>query len=265
MNISLKFKSFTNKETINPLQTSDTLILNSKADISLGFIGTLFNKSTRNTILIDIESSRSRNIYDIGLVILNKEGLPVLQKCFILEENINYIPKSKYKSYLELASKSAEIISIKDLFYQLSEIIKKYKVNSLVSYNIGFDYSLINELATKSGFKNPFEDLNKLCLWKGMKNFLISKTDYGDWCSINNKKTATGKLSSTLQNIIQYLTNDLDFKQTHCSVSDLFISALLFRYLILQKKSLKLLNKVKLNHKTISKKYAQKTQLLNTH
>jgi DNA polymerase III epsilon subunit-like protein len=208
--------------------------------------------SSSNSVVVDIESSRSGLIYDLGLLILNKDGFPVKQFCFLVKENLSLISKTKYAKYLELVEMGeAKILPLQDIVYALTDIVKTYKIKTFVAYNIGFDFTRIAK--TLQQYKNPFENLKKICLWKVMKNYLMSNSRYFDFCKYNNFLTEKGKAKSTLETVIRYLTNDVEFNQSHCSLSDLCISALLIRYLSVQKISLTKLYKASTTESTISK------------
>ena len=209
-------------------------------------------KFGRYGLVVDTEGYSNQPFYNIGWNVVDLENYESVE-CFsgcipeTLAENltekqkrlISNNPENKalgemyhnnlYDILKGFNTKYVYVPSSRGMYQRLLNVIKKYQIKDIFAYNFPFDRG-----AFKRTFKEKsFENLDKLLTFHDIQTMIFYthcyNLDYVNFCLLNGFLTDKGNISTTAENIYRYIFNDIDFKEEHTALSDVFIeSDLLF-------------------------------------
>ena len=135
---------------------------------------------------------------------------------------LNFLPKEKYEKYVNLiALKKIERHNIKRIYEILAQDMAKYKVVFGYAYNSNFDQDKFAKTATKYGLINPLANLPIFDIWAYATNHICRTKEYIEWAKANQVFTESGSyISTSVESVVKYLTNNLDFVEEHTALSD---------------------------------------------
>ena len=136
--------------------------------------------------------------------------------------NDDFVGAEKYEKYLNaLSNKQIIKRSIPQIFKTLENDLNKHKVIFTYAYNNNFDLDKFEKTAIKYNIENPLKRENCFDIWAYASNVIYNTEEYKQWAKENNVFTDSELyIKSTVESCIQYLTNDLDFKEDHTALSD---------------------------------------------
>lgn len=192
-------------------------------------------KSVR-IIVMDTETvgTRKKHLLDIGYYLIELKGKDrkilktfnylidtVIDNNYFME-NDKFIDNEKYKQYLAMLKKGEiKKISLKKCFKLINKDIKNFKVKYLYAYNSKFDSAVFKADSEYNKLINPLEGVKVIDLYALACNCLINSKDYYNWAIKNNQITDSGNyIKSSVETLIRYLNNDLNFIEKHTALSD---------------------------------------------
>lgn len=169
--------------------------------------------------------------YNIGYTIVETEnGCIEEQKDFVVEQIWHNLPlfstayyADKRQIYVK-AMKSKKMV-MKKFGYICQEMIrdiKRYNIDYAYAFNSGFDEKVFNFNCDWFKCNNPFDDVNILDI-RGFAHHFITNHSYKSFCEEHNLFTDSGNYSTTAETYYQFLTNDIDFTESHTALSDSII------------------------------------------
>ena len=203
----------------------------------------------KNIIVLDTETTgdfKQPLIHDIGYVIIDKD-FHILKTVRYLVKNVrdclwalNYSEFYRSKSMLydfEIENGNVEIKPWNEIINCLKKDISYYSVNIISAYNVAFDFTALNFtnhfLNNGDNYFEKLLDKNMfLCIWNMACDTILSTNEYKEWCKTNNKLTNYGNYITNAETAYQYITNDLDFKEDHTSLSDAKIETNILKYIV---------------------------------
>lgn len=206
-------------------------------------------KIDERIIVIDTETTNSLDdpfCYDVGFAVINPKGeileshSYVVADIFLDDELMEsaYF-KDKIPQYWEDIKNGKRLLRrFKTIKMILADVVKQYGVKIIVAHNARFDYRSLNltqRFLTSSKYRYffPFG----IEIWDSLKmarEVLKSNSDYENFCYDNGFLTKRLCRRYTAEILYKFLTNDLDFKESHTGLEDVEIEKEIFAYCVAQ-------------------------------
>lgn len=209
----------------------------------------VFDAETANT-LEDNGTLDMSNVlvYDCGWAIVDTKGNVYLERSFVNTDifelsdlmNSAYYAK-KIPIYLaDLVHGTRIPATTYEIRKQMLTDIADFGITEVVAHNARFDVNALNSTIrwqTKSKFRYwlPFG----IEVWDTMKmarSVIHKMPTYRKFCEENNLLTATGRLSTTAENLYKFIVNDVDFEESHTGLEDVRIEREIMWYCYKQHK-----------------------------
>lgn len=193
--------------------------------------------STKKTYMIlDTETASTAKIpFDIAYTIIDRKGNVIEQKNYLVADVFNTplgqhllmhddFSKNKMHKYVELME-SIPTTYFAAIREEMRATIKKYNC-TVAAYNAKFDYECLTNFAQSFGFKNFFRDSTEVWdLWNIALTILGDSRNYVKFCIENGFTSGKGNLKSSAEIMYRFITNDLDFVESHTALDDTEIEA----------------------------------------
>jgi len=212
------------------------------------------------TAVFDTETTGTLSrplVYDLGVVITNKQGKILEKKRWIIDEIFNSDKmKTAYYSW-KIPTHYQELEKITVPFYvaiaEFRKILVKHDVSIISAYNMGFDIRAMantyNELIAKPlklaiiskpnepKWKIDFEEtfrkrviknvvnFKPLCLWSYACEVILNSKNYREMAYENNWLTERGNYLTNAEVTTRYLTKDVAFEEQHTALDDALIES----------------------------------------
>ncbi len=207
-------------------------------------------KIDERIIVIDTETTNSLDdplCYDVGFAVINPKGeileshSYVVADIFLDDELMEsaYF-KDKIPQYWEDIKNGKRLLRrFKTIKMILADVVKQYGVKIIVAHNARFDYRSLNltqRFLTSSKYRYffPFG----IEIWDSLKmsrEVLKSNSDYENFCYDNGFLTKRMCRRYTAEILYKFLTNDLNFEESHTGLEDVEIEKEIFAYCVAQK------------------------------
>ena len=190
-------------------------------------------------IVIDTETTNSLEepiCYDIGFAIVEKDSGEVLtHKSYVVADIFldkelmdNAYFKEKIPQYWEEIKKGQRVLTP---FYKIAQefrkLMKENEVEEVYAHNMRFDYRSLNltqRFITCSKFRYFFPYGTKICDTLKMARAILSKDEeYKNFCLANGYITKNNQVRYTAEVIYRYLTNNVEFVESHTGLEDVLI------------------------------------------
>ena len=196
-------------------------------------------------IVLDTETTNSLDdpiVYDIGWAVVDKYGKVYQTYSFVVADIFldNQLMESAYfkekiPTYWEQIKSGERILA---RFYNIRKIFvdcaKAYNVTKFFAHNMRFDYRSVNltqRFLTSSKFRYFFPYNAEICdTLKMARQVLKNDTDYDNFCYNNNYLTVKNCKRYTAEILYRFITNDLQFEESHTGLEDVMIEKEIFRY-----------------------------------
>lgn len=198
----------------------------------------------KNKIVLDTETINLANpfIFDIGLIVVDKNGKTISQHQFIIKEIYDNKPlfeTAYYKNNREyyeriLREKIAKKLLLKKVLKEIQKIIKKYEIIEIFAFNSAFDENAIAYTTKFFGVKNPLEQIIFKDIRKLAKLIYITN-EYKDFIEKNNLYTPKGFKKTTAETTYQFITQNPNFVEHHTALRDCEIELQILNYIDLLK------------------------------
>lgn len=201
-----------------------------------------------------IEGVCAKNMwtYDIGWAIVDKRGKVYRTRSFIvadifLEEkdlmNSAYY-SNKIPQYWEDIKNGKRTIkswyNIRKIF--LSDL-KEFEINQVYAHNMRFDYHTITttqKWLTKSKYRYFFPKNVEICDTLKMARDVIGKMPtYIQFCEYHGFLTKNGKPQFKAETLYRFISNDVDFIESHTALEDVMIEKEILAYCYKQHKKMR--------------------------
>ena len=187
-------------------------------------------------------------VYDLGYTITDKKGNVYRTGSYIVSDIFfgefytkmqssyyaNKIPK-----YMEQIAKGERVVKTwKQISFILRKVLEEFDINVVVAHNARFDYGVLRN--TKD-YLEEYPMLPYVEWWDTLKmarSILKERKSYKRFCEDNNFMTKNNQCRFTAEVIYRYLTNDLEFEESHTGLEDTLIEKDILAFCIKQHKKM---------------------------
>jgi hypothetical protein len=198
------------------------------------------DKRLKYILVIDIETANFIDdaiAYDIGYAVADKKGNIYFQDSLMLAEmfidNKDLLQSAYYKEkipnyWLDYKRGRRRLVTLSTAKREINKVMQYFNISDVFAYNARFDYCGLNRTEryiTKSKYRYFFPYGTKVhCILKMARQVLFTQKNFKKFAEKNNLKTASGKFySNTAETAWKYITNNLDFTESHTGLEDVKI------------------------------------------
>lgn len=202
----------------------------------------------------DIEQVTPDNmwVYDCGWAVVDKKGNIYRARSFINADIFLNEKIALYSAYYndkipmywtEIRNGSRQLTSFYNIRQALLEDINNFGVTEIYAHNMRFDLGTLNNTQrwlTKSKYRYFFPKGIAICdTLKMARDVIGPKPTYQRFCANNGYLTANGKPRFTAEIIYRYITQNIDFIESHTGLEDVLIEKEIMAYCFRQKKKMR--------------------------
>lgn len=190
-------------------------------------------------------------VYDIGWVVTDKRARVYEARSFVCDEVFNHeteLMKSAYYAkkipmYRErIARGEAIVASMYEIRKTLLADVAKYGVTEIYAHNMRFDYGSLNNSQrwlTKSKYRYFFPYGVEICdTLKMARQVIANMPSYRRFCERNGYMTANNQVRLTAEVLNRFLTQNLEFIESHTALEDVMIEKDIMAYCFRQHKKM---------------------------
>ena len=198
-------------------------------------------------IVIDTETTNSIDdplCYDVGFVVVDMLGNIYEHYSYVVAEIFldKELMKSAYfadkiPSYWEDIKKGKrELKTFFNIIKSFADCVKRNNVKIVLAHNARFDYRFLNltrRFLTSSKYRYFFP--YNIEIWDTLKmsrEVLKNNEKYDEFCYSNNYLTKRLCKRFTAEIIYRFLTNNLEFEESHTGLEDVMIEKEIFVYCV---------------------------------
>ena len=187
-------------------------------------------------------------VYDIGYTITDKKGNVYRTGSYIVSDIFfgEFYTKmqssyyaDKIPKYMEQIAKGERVVKTwKQISFLLRKDLEEFDINVVVAHNARFDYGVLRN--TKD-YLEEYPMLPYVEWWDTLKmarSILKERKSYKRFCEDNNYMTKNNQCRFTAEVIYRYLTNDLEFEESHTGLEDTLIEKDILAFCIKQHKKM---------------------------
>ena len=206
-------------------------------------------------LTIDTETANNMDnplVFDIGGAIHDKQGNVMETFSFIVKEIFYGMPdlmaecfyQSKLPMYrAQIEQGFRQVKSWYEVRTYVHKLCDKYSVKAIIAHNMQFDYRSTNttqRYLTYSKYRYFFP--KDVPLWDTLsmaRDTIVKQKTYIRFCENNGYCTKNGKPRATAEILYRYITNNVDFTESHTGLEDVLIEKEIFVKCIRQHKKMK--------------------------
>ena len=207
---------------------------------------------TMNVAIIDTETTKNGQVYDLGVAILNTSTGEVIDTMnAIVAETFGDVAAmrtsyyaSKIPNYLAaIDAGELEVLAFSDCFKRFGELLAAHGVRSVWAYNMAFDYKALNR--TIAELSNEFvtgffpEEVKCYDLMSSAINLVGNTRRYQVWALEHGYVTPTGRAKATAEVMFRFVADDDAFVEDHTALSDALVEADILSHLVAKKSGYK--------------------------
>lgn len=190
-------------------------------------------------------------VYDIGWVVTDKRARVYEARSFVCDEVFNHeteLMKSAYYAkkipmYRERIAKGEVVVaSMYEIRKTLLADVAKYGVTEIYAHNMRFDYGSLNNSQrwlTKSKYRYFFPYGIEICdTLKMARQVIANMPSYRRFCERNGYMTANNQVRLTAEILNRFLTQNLEFIESHTALEDVMIEKDIMAYCFRQHKKM---------------------------
>ena len=187
-------------------------------------------------------------VYDLGYTITDKKGNVYRTGSYIVSDIFfgEFYTKmqssyyaDKIPKYMEQIAKGERVVKTwKQISFILRKVLEEFDINVVVAHNARFDYGVLRN--TKD-YLEEYPMLPYVEWWDTLKmarSILKERKSYKRFCEDNNFMTKNNQCRFTAEIIYRYLTNDLEFEESHTGLEDTLIEKDILAFCIKQHKKM---------------------------
>ena len=206
-------------------------------------------------LTIDTETANNMDnplVFDIGGAIHDKQGNVMETFSFIVKEVFYGMPdlmaecfyQAKLPMYrVQIEQGFRQVKSWYEVRTHVHKLCDKYSVKAIIAHNMQFDYRSTNttqRYLTYSKYRYFFP--KDVPLWDTLsmaRDTIVKQKTYIRFCEDNGYCTKNGKPRATAEILYRYITNNVDFTESHTGLEDVLIEKEIFVKCIRQHKKMK--------------------------
>lgn len=200
-------------------------------------------------ILLDTETANDLDcplVYDFGFAVIDENATVYENFSFVIADI--FLNKELMKSAYfadkipmykkELREGKRTLARYNTVRKILRYIMRKYNIHTVIAHNVRFDYiasQTTQRYLTKSKWRwfFPF-GTDFVCTLKMAREVFSQDKNYIDFCKANNFTCKNGTPRLTAEVLYRYITQDIDFTESHTGLEDVMIEKEIFKWCILK-------------------------------
>ena len=198
-------------------------------------------------LIIDTETTGTIDdpiCYDIGFAVIDENGTTYEKGSFVvadvfLDDELmsDAYFKEKIPQYWEdIKNGSRQLRKFSSINFLIRKIMTEQNITTVIAHNARFDYrstNLTKRYITSSKYRYFFPYGTEI--WDTLKmsrEILKDDEEYRKFCVENNFVTSRNQNRYTAEIIYRFLTNDLQFIESHTALEDVMIEKEIFAYCV---------------------------------
>lgn len=198
-------------------------------------------------LIIDTETTGTIDdpiCYDIGFAVIDENGTTYEKGSFVvadvfLDDELmsDAYFKEKIPQYWEdIKNGSRQLRKFSSINFIIRKIMTEQNITTVIAHNARFDYrstNLTKRYITSSKYRYFFPYGTEI--WdtlKMSKEILKNDEEYRKFCIENNFVTSRNQNKYTAEIIYRFLTNNLQFIESHTALEDVMIEKEIFAYCV---------------------------------
>ena len=198
-------------------------------------------------LIIDTETTGTIEdpiCYDIGFAVIDENGTTYEKGSFVvadvfLDDELmsDAYFKEKIPQYWEdIKNGSRQLRKFSSINFLIRKIMTEQNITTVIAHNARFDYrstNLTKRYITSSKYRYFFPYGTEI--WDTLKmsrEVLKDDEEYRKFCVENNFVTSRNQNRYTAEIIYRFLTNDLQFIESHTALEDVMIEKEIFAYCV---------------------------------
>lgn len=195
-----------------------------------------------NIIVFDTETTSLIKpfCYDIGYIIINSDNWQTLKEgSFIVEQTWHNLPlfcsayyADKRPNYIkEMKAKKIKMDKFGYICQQIKRDINNFNVDTGFAYNSKFDEKVFNFNCDWYKCINPFDNIPIKDI-RGFVHHNLMNEKFYRFCEENSLFTESKNYSTTAEDIYKYITNNIEFVESHTALDDSKIESEILKFCV---------------------------------
>lgn len=198
-------------------------------------------------MVVDTETTNSLDdpiCYDVGFAVVDRIGNVLEQYSFVVADvfldkdlmTSAYFVEKIPQYWEDIKNKKRILAKFSTIRKIFAQVCKKYSIRCVCAHNARFDYRSLNLTlrfltCSKQRFFFPFG----IEVWDTLKmsrEVLNKNSEYGEFCYTNNYLTQRLCKRFTAEIIFRFLTDNVNFEESHTGLEDVLIEKEILSYCI---------------------------------
>jgi len=197
--------------------------------------------------IIDTETANGLKnplCYDVAVIVFDKKGIELFRKNWLVSNvwNNERMFKTAYYAWKRplYDNIEKEIVNTYTFISEMNEIIDNYQVNFLLAYNLKFDLNSINKTVERFTYNSKFntENVEYIDVWNVAIDIIMNNNSYKSFCRENGFISDAGNYKTSAEICYRFLTNIIDFDESHTAMDDCEIEKEIFMTCVKRKKKI---------------------------
>ena len=201
--------------------------------------------ATEKFLVIDTETTNSLDdplCYDVGFAVVDASGKVYEARSYVVADifldkelmQFAYFADKIPQYWDDIKSGKRELRRFRTIRSILCDVCATWGIKRIYAHNARFDYRSLNTTqrfitGSKYRFFLPFG--TEVCDTLKMARHALSENEaYTHFCEENDFTTLNGKPQFTAEVIYRFLTNDIDFEESHTGLEDVEIEKEILAY-----------------------------------
>lgn len=211
----------------------------------------------RKSYYLTIDTETANNIdnpivFDIGGCVHDKQGNVYETFSFIVREVFYEMPELMEQCYYvskmpmyraQINDGTRKVVSWWHIKNHISELCEYYSIKAIIAHNMRFDYrstSTTQRYLTCSKYRYFFP--KNIPLWDTLsmaRDTIVKQKTYERFCKTNGCCQKNGRPRATAEILYRYITNNVNFVESHTGLEDVLIEKEIFVKCLRQHKKMK--------------------------
>lgn len=204
-------------------------------------------------LVLDVETCGDLDsplVYDLGFAVCDRQG-KIYERHSLVIKDIFYNENEKMNSayyanklpqyFKGIADGVWEVCSMAGARVLVQHTIRKYNIKMVLAYNANFDRNALNNTQRyiNENIHYFLPNGTKVgCIWAMVCQTICCQKSYIRWCIDNNLISESGNLKTSAETVYAYLTQNLDFEESHTGLADVEIETYIFAQCMRQHKKM---------------------------
>lgn len=196
-----------------------------------------------NYLMIDTETTNDLDCpicYDVGFSVINDEGKTLAKFSYVVADifldkefmSVAFYSDKVQQYWADIKSGKRELKQWGNICRQVRMVMAQYGIDTVIAHNMRFDYRSTNttqRYLTSSKWRYFFPYGTKfVCTLKMAREVYAKDEQYIAFCEEHSFTTKNGKPRLTAEILYRFLSNDLDFVESHTGLEDVEIETIIF-------------------------------------